>query len=54
MASHHVGGGRRLVEEDEAVGIELGLGLEPGQPRRLHVRTLLFGRMDRPFLRLMP
>ena len=54
MAAHHVGGGGRLVEEDEAVGVEVGLGVEPGEARLLHVRTLLLGRVDRPFLRLMP
>ena len=54
MTADHVGGGRRLVEKDEAVGIEIGLGVEPGEARLLHVRAFLIGCVDRPFLRVMP
>ena len=54
VAAGHVGGGRRLVEEDELVVVEVGLSLEPRLTRRPHVGPLLLSRVLRPFLRLIP
>jgi hypothetical protein len=33
------------VDEDQSLGLELRLGLEPGLAGGLHVGALLFGRM---------
>ena len=53
VAVDHVGRGRRLVEEDEAVGIEFVLGLEPVLALGSHVRPLLLGGVPRIFLCVM-
>ena len=53
VSARHVGGRGGLVEEDQCVGIEVGLGRKPRLARRLHVRPLLLGGVDRPFLRVM-
>ena len=50
VAAHHVGSGRRLVEEDEPFGIEFVLGLEPIVALGSHVRSLLLGGVERVFL----
>jgi len=50
VAAGHVGGGRRLVEEDELVVVEVGLSLEPRLTRRPHVGPLLLSRVLRPFM----
>ncbi len=54
VAAHHVGGCGGLVDEDQTLGIEVGLAFEPGQSRRLHVRPVLLGGVKRPFLRVIP
>ena len=41
----HLGRGPGLVDKDELLGVEIGLGLEPGQPAGGNVRPLLFGGM---------
>ena len=49
VAADHVGGGRRLVEEDEHIGVELGLSLEPVLALGPHIRPLLLGGVERVF-----
>ena len=48
-ASCHLGGGAGLVDEDELIGVEAGLGLEPGPPAAQHVRSLLLAGVSRFF-----
>lgn len=50
----HLGGQAGLVDEDEALGIEIGLGLEPVAPSLQDVGTLLLQRMGRLFLNVQP
>ena len=50
----HGGGGCSLVDEHEAVQIEIGLALEPGLAGRLHVRAILLRGMAGAFCRVMP
>ena len=40
--------------EIEALGIEIGLGIEPGAPPARYVRPVLFGGVRRLFLRVTP
>jgi hypothetical protein len=54
VATDHAGGGRRLVQEHEAVGVEIGHGVEPGLAVGPHVRALLLSRVESPFLRVIP
>ena len=54
VAARHVGGRGRLVEEDQPVGIEGVLVLEPRLASGPYVLALLLSRMDRPFLWVMP
>ena len=49
VGAGHVRGGRRLVDEDDGIGVEVELTLEPRLPCGSHVRTLLLGRVDSPF-----
>ena len=49
----HVGGGCRLVDEHEPVGIKLELAVEPGLPPFPHVGAVLLTRVNSPFLRVM-
>jgi len=42
----HLGAGAGFVNEDQAVGIELGLILRPGGARRGDVRPILLGRAN--------
>ncbi len=39
----HLGRGAGLVDEDELLGIEIGLGVEPDLAAQRHIRPLLFG-----------
>ncbi len=48
--TRHLGGNTGLIDEDQLGGIEIGLPLEPGFTRRLHVLALLLARMRRLFL----
>ena len=53
MAAGHVGGGPGFVDEDEPVGIEIELGLEPGPAPLQDVGPILLGRVGGLFLRVM-
>ena len=50
MAAGHLGGGARLVDEDQALGIKVGLGVEPGLTLAQDVGTVLLGRVPGLFL----
>ena len=39
----HLGRGAGLVDEDQLLGIEIGLGVEPGLAAEDHIRPLLLG-----------
>ena len=54
VGAGHVGLGPRLVDEDEAVGFGAWLPRTPGRAALLHVRAVLFRRMDRLFLYVSP
>ena len=54
VAARHVGGRGGLVEEDQPVGIEGVLVLEPRLASGPYVFARLLGGVDRPFLRVMP
>ena len=40
----HLGRGAGLVDEDQLLGIEVGLGVEPGLAAQRHIRPLLLVR----------
>ena len=52
--ARHLGGSAGFVDEDEFAGIKRDLPLEPGLTGRFHVAALLFARMRRLFLYVMP
>ena len=54
MAARHVGGGPGLVDEDEPLRVEIGLGVEPGAPLAQNVRTVLLDRVAGLFFRVIP
>jgi len=54
MAAGHVGCRPRLVDEDEALRIEIRLPVEPGLPLFQDVRTVLLDRVTSLFLRVIP
>ena len=54
MVARHVGRGPRLVDEDEPVGIEVELRLEPRLPALQDVGAVLLAGMGRLFLRVIP
>jgi hypothetical protein len=41
MAPRHLGRGAGLVDEDQPLGLQIGLGFEPGLPATENVRPLL-------------
>lgn len=49
IAARHVGGGRRLVEDYEGVGIEFVLDLELVLVLGPNIRPLLLGGVERVF-----
>ena len=53
MAARHVGRGPGLVDEDEARGIEIELGVEPGLAPLQDVGTVLLAGMGGLFLRVI-
>ena len=53
MAADHVGGGPGFVDEDEPMGIEVELRLEPGPALFQDVRAVLLGGVGGLFLRVM-
>src|ERR1051326_1296100 len=54
MAPCHVGRNPGLVDEDQAVGLQEGLGGPPDDPRGSDIRPLLFGGMERLFFSVRP
>ena len=50
VTAGHLGGGAGLVDEDQSLGIEIELGVEPGLTTAQDVRTALLGRMPGLFL----
>ena len=54
MAAGHVGGSPRLVDEDQALGIEIELTIEPALALSQDIGTVLLDSMASLFLRVMP
>jgi len=54
MAAGHVGGRPRLVDEDQALGLQIELAVEPVVPLLQDVGTVLLDGMASLFLRVMP
>ena len=54
MTAGHVGGGPRLVDEDEAFGFEVDLTVEPVLALPKDVGTVLLDRVPGLFLRVIP
>lgn len=52
--ARHLGGQAGLVDEDEALGIEIGLGLEPVVPALQDIGALLLQCMGGLFLNVQP
>src|SRR4051794_37563138 len=53
VAPGHVGGSPGLVDEDQPLGIEVELALEPGRAPLANIRPVLLGGMRRLFLRVI-
>ena len=53
VEARHLGGGARLVDEDQPRRIKIELPLEPRLARSLHVAALLLSGMRRLFLNVM-
>ncbi len=54
VAARHVGGRSRLVEEDQPVGTRASWFSNHASRAGPYVFARLLGRVDRPFLRVMP
>jgi hypothetical protein len=54
IAASHGRGRGGLVQEDEPVRVEVGLGLKPALTRLPYVLSLLLSCVGCPFFRLMP
>ena len=50
----HLGRRPAFIDEDEAPGLEVGLGVEPGLSPARYVRSTLLGGVRRLFLRVTP
>ncbi len=50
VAASHFGGGAGLVDKDQPLGVEVGLGVEPGLAAAQDVGARLLGRMPGLFL----
>ena len=50
IAAGHLGRGSAFVDEDQALGVEIGLPIEPGYASPGDVRSILFASMRRLFL----
>ena len=50
VQARHLGGGARLVDEDQAFGVQVELTLEPGAATPQDVGTVLLRRMPGLFL----
>lgn len=53
VGAGHPGVGPRLVDDDQASGIEIELSIEPGLPPREDVRPVLLARVAGVFLCVM-
>lgn len=53
VAARHVGRSPRLVDEDEALGLEIELTVEPGMAPLQDVGAVLLDRVTRLFLRVI-
>lgn len=54
VAAGHVGCRPGLVDEDQALGVEVWLGVEPGAPLLQNVRAVLLDRVAGLFFRVIP
>ena len=54
VAARHVGGGPGLVDEDQTLGVEIGLGVEPGPALAQDVRAVLLDGVASLFFRVIP
>jgi hypothetical protein len=54
MAAGHVGGRPRLIDEDQALGIEIELAIEPALALPQDVGSVLLDSMASLLLRVMP
>jgi hypothetical protein len=54
MAAGNIGGGPRLVDEDQALRIEIELAVEPALPLLQDVGPVLLDRVPSLFLRVIP
>jgi hypothetical protein len=54
MAARHVGRGPSFVDEDEAVGVEVELAVDPRLAARQDVGPILLAGVGRLFLRVIP
>jgi hypothetical protein len=54
MAERHVGCGLGLVDNDQALGVEIGLGVEPGASLLRNVWAVLLDRVAGFFFRVIP
>lgn len=54
MAARHVGRGPGFVDEDEAIGVEVELPVEPRLPAGQDVGAVLLAGVGRLFLRVIP
>ncbi len=45
MAPGHLGRSAGLVDKDKPLGLQIGLGVEPGLPAAQDVSSLLLGRV---------
>ena len=52
--ARHLGRGAGLVDEDQFVGVEIELAVEPGLPRLTDVLALLLGGVGGLFLYVRP
>ena len=54
IAARHLGRRAAFIDEDQALGIEVGLGVEPGFAPGGYVRPILLGGVCRLFFRVKP
>ena len=54
MTAGHIGRRPRLVDEDEALGLQIGLAVEPALALLQNVGPVLLNSMASLFLRVMP
>jgi hypothetical protein len=54
VAAGHVGGSPRLIDEDQALGIEIDLAVKPALPLPQDVGPVLLDRVPGLFLRVIP